>query len=251
MSPPDGIEIVVVDNASRDPASRELLDALQWTASEEGHRRLRVLRRPDNPGFGAGCNLGVAATEAETVLLLNPDASLSPADLLRLDTKLQEDPRRGAVGCRIVAPDGRSEPTWGPPPSLLGEIRWRRFWRAWEAREAWAVERCEARQGSERDGVPWLTAACLALRRSAFEEVGGFDERFFLYYEDVDLCCALRRAGWELHYTPEVECAHRRGASTGLRRDLRAIRRASQGLLFDKWRPAHERLLLRLAQLLV
>ena len=149
----------------------------------------------------------------------------------------------------MVAEDGASEPTWSPPLGFLSEMRRRRFWNAWEERQPTAVARAEAHQRTDLNDVPWLSAACLCLQRRAFEEVQGFDEGFFLYFEDADLCLRLRLRGWSLHYRSDLTCVHRRGLSTAGHPGLRAIRKASQRRYYRRWRPLWERILLRIVQL--
>lgn len=193
-----GHEVVVVDNGSRDGSQRAV-------AGRDG---VELLRLSVNMGFGAASNRGAAETRGEHLLLLNPDARLDPDCAERLSAALARDARRGAVAPRLRYPDGRRQFTWEPTPSLLGEALCK-LRNPFEAL-AWAHD--PVRRLVVALGDPgWLTAACLLVRRPAWDEVGGFDEDYFLYFEDADLCLRLRAAGWTLALVPEAGAAHVRG----------------------------------------
>lgn len=188
-------EVVVVDNDSPDAGG----DAARAAGA-------RVLHQP-NRGFGAGCNAGAAATTAPFVLFLNPDAVVRPGTLAGLRAHLQSHPRAALVASELRLPDGRPEPVARRRPSVL---------RA--ALEPGPAARLDQRSYSRRapDGGPvaWLSGACFLARRTAFEEVKGFDESFFLYGEDGDLGLRLVAAGWTNDWIPGFITDHRGGAST-------------------------------------
>ncbi len=199
-------DLVVVDNGSID-GSAEMVRA-EFPAA-----RLEVL--PENPGYGAAANRALAMTESNYLVLLNPDAFLSPGALAALSHHLDEHPRAGVVGPRLLNVDGSLQRSchpfprpWAPPlrrpplSSLVSRLGSMREW--WI--ETWSHDRVRR--------VPWVTGAALAIRREAFRQVGGFDERFHMYFEEVDLCYRLGKAGWETHFTPAAEVVHLVGAST-------------------------------------
>lgn len=197
--------LIVVDNASGDGSlaavRREFPDA-------------SVLAMPRNLGFAAAVNAGVQAGDAPFLLLLNNDARLQPAALATLMTALNESV--AAAGPRIEAPDGSVELTLGRTLGPLNDAFFKLLeglYRGGTGVAAGLVERFYSRPRRTRS----LSAACLLLRRDAFEAVGGLDERFFLYAEDVDLCRRLRQQGWQLRYVPDAVVVHERGASAVMR----------------------------------
>ena len=181
-----------------------------------------VVRDPSNPGFGAGHNGGVGRTTAPAVLLLNPDARLVPGAVARGLAVLDERPRVAAVQGVVLDADGggpeRSAGVALGPAHLWGRALRLRSLLGWGP-----VRRLAGRVPSLSDHVDRvpddvsevesLAATALLVRRSAFAEVGGFDERYFLYGEDVDLCRRLRGAGWTLVALPVPWATHRAGSS--------------------------------------
>ena len=236
---PGRFETLVVDNGSRD-GSAELV--------RERHPEARLMALPDNVGFGAAVNR--AAAEAlghlepsggsDALLLLNADAWLLPGALDALAARLASEPRLAWVAPRLSYPDGRRQFAWEPEVSLLGEAA-RKVRNRFEGRE-WShtlMPRVLAPLGPG-----WFTAACALVRLTAFREVGGFDERFFLYFEDTDLCLRLRRAGWRLAQERAAHVVHVSAGSGGGRAAARSYRQA-QLALYDKHRPRWEGAVLR------
>jgi GT2 family glycosyltransferase len=228
-APPAGLgRIFVVDNASTD-GSAALVRAT-WPD-------LRLIALERNVGFGAANNVAIRESGAELVLLLNSDAVAPPGSIDRLVNRLKET---GAVaaGPRLVDAEGRPEVSFGAMLSPWGELRQRLRVRA--ARRTgglarWYVERLLS---VERE-VDWVTGACLLARRDAVVSAGLFDERYFMYEEDVDLCAALRARGGRILYTPRAELIHRRGRSVhAAGSDLRALYNASHLRFYEKHRPS-------------
>jgi len=200
-------EVIVVDNASSDGSS----DAV------DGDPSVRVVRTGANLGYGAGANRGVDATDAELVLVSNPDVSVHPGVLVALAAAFAADPTLAIAGPRILASDGTRYPSARrfPTPgvavghSLLGVfLPGNRFSRRYRMADldpaATAV-------------VDWVSGACFMARRRALEELGGFDESYFMYFEDVDLCWRAHRAGWTVAYVPTAVVVHQQGVSTARR----------------------------------
>lgn len=231
------VDLTVVDNASGDGTAEAVKAAFP---------AVRLLENSANVGFARAVNQGVAAGSADTVLLLNPDARIGGAALERLRVTLGEDEARAAVGPRIRGREGGLELSAGRTMSLAGDVGIRvleALYAGGRGPVAPLVERAYARPRDVRS----LSAACLLLRRRALEAVGGLDERFFLYAEDVDLCLRLRAAGWRLRYEPRAEVTHVRGASG--RTEPEAVERAwraSQLALYRKHRSRVGLALLRL-----
>jgi GT2 family glycosyltransferase len=186
-------EIIVVDNGSTD-------------GSVEAARRfsgVRVIEAGANLGFARANNVGIRASSGVNLLLLNSDTVVSPGSLDRLLDELGGDPSVAVVGPRLVDGDGRAELSFGGMIGPLNELRQKRL-----ARSA-AVEQLTRR----RQYPDWVSGACLLVRRTDAAAVGGLDERFFMYTEDVDFCAAIRALGRRILFTPNVEVVHLRGRS--------------------------------------
>jgi N-acetylglucosaminyl-diphospho-decaprenol L-rhamnosyltransferase len=197
------VEIAVVDNASHDGSAE---------AVGERFPRVHLIVNRENVGFARACNQGAHATRAPLLLFLNPDATLLPGSLRALAALLDARPRVGVVGPRTRNQDGTIQVSTGPDLSLLSELRQRRRVRGVARREPAALAEAEALHGAERE-PDWVSGACLMIRREAFDAVSGFDERFFLYEEDADLCRRVRAAGWQVIFTPAAEARHALGRS--------------------------------------
>jgi N-acetylglucosaminyl-diphospho-decaprenol L-rhamnosyltransferase len=233
----DGIaEVVVVDNGSLDGSVRQLL---------RGFPDVEVLVTGRNLGYGAAANRGVAATTAPSVLVCNPDLEVRPGAVAALAGALEDDPECAVVGPLIRNPGGDRYPSARMFPSLAdaaGHALFglltpdNRFTRSYQK-----AHLDTATGGPEV--VDWVSGACFLVRRSAYEQIGGFDEAYFMYVEEVDLCWRLGRAGWRVVYLPTAEVTHLQGVSTNRhpyrmifehhRSLLRFASRSSQG-----WRRA-------------
>jgi N-acetylglucosaminyl-diphospho-decaprenol L-rhamnosyltransferase len=196
-----GLHVIVVDNACPE-RSPSLVSDLPLEIVEMGF----------NAGFGAGCNAGARRGRGKAILFLNPDARIAPTDVLRLARRLSRDSFAGACGPRITDASGRTSLTMRRLPRLKTAFAEAFFVHHLIPRAAWASE--IVRTGyDKRMAAEWLSGAVLCVRRAAFEQVEGFDERFFLYCEDTDLCFKLRRAGYHVWYEPSVFASHEGGAS--------------------------------------
>jgi GT2 family glycosyltransferase len=208
-------EVWIVDNLSPDD-SLEVLRRGIASCGFEG--RVRLLESPRNGGFGAGNNVALREALAlpnppEYVYLLNPDAKPDEDVLPRLVAFLDAHPRAGAVGTAIRNPDGTPHVSRFRFPSLLSEIE--SALALGLASRLLAEHRVpiEDQRGTER--VDWVSGASIALRTQALREIGLFDERFFLYFEEVDLCHRLHAGGWEVWMLADVSVGHVGGAATG------------------------------------
>lgn len=197
-------EIIVVDNAAAEP----------FPAEE--HPGIRTLRLANNRGYGYACNRGADAARGAFLLICNNDLELRGNPLAALTERCVRQPSVGAIGPMLRFPDGRFQLSWGSFPTLRSEFFERR--RQQQSREGGGrdLARREAASADPRP-VDWVTGACMLLPRQAWDSVGGFDERYFFYFEDVDLCMRLRRQGWDVLYDPSVEVLHHGGGSDPLR----------------------------------
>jgi GT2 family glycosyltransferase len=212
-----GVTVTVVDNASPDDALATIADL-----------PVQTIRAGRNGGFSSGCNLGAASGSGEYVLFLNPDAVLSPADLERLTAVLDRDDDTGLVGPRILGGHGELLLSRRRLPRLRSTFAQALFLHRVFPRATWADELVRDlaayETGSEAD---WVSGACMLVRRSAFEAIGGFDDGFFLYCEDTDLCVRLRAAGHSVRYEPSAVARHVEGSSAP-RSELLAIHACSR-----------------------
>ncbi|HWE81796.1 MAG TPA: glycosyltransferase family 2 protein [Gaiellaceae bacterium] len=198
--------IRVVDSGSSD-RSAELV--------EREFPSVELLTVP-NRGFGAAANRGIAAGDAAYVLLLNADTSCRPGAVDSLARYLAARPAVGLVGPRLVDPDGTLQPSC-----------FRFLTPAAAAVTMTGLSATTARLPVVRRAHPpswshdrprradWVKGAAIMFRREALTETGGFDESFFMYGEELDLCYRLRRQGWESHFTPSATVVHVDGASSG------------------------------------
>ena len=225
--PAASAEVVVVDNASTDGSHTQV-------AQFPG---VRLIRLAENTGFSAGNNAGIRASTGELLLLLNNDTEIGTGSLDTLVARLDADPRVGVVGPRLVNADGRTELSFGPMISPLGELRQKLVLSLYE-RQFGPVKRWIDRITRREQVVDWVSGACLLVRRTVAEDVGLLDERFFLYTEDVDFCASVRARGWQVLFTPATEIVHLRGRSraTAVRQSNAAYRR-SHLAFYEKHHP--------------
>lgn len=197
------IQVIVVDNASQD-RSLDVLSDLDVTAVPLTY----------NAGFSHGCNIGASQGHAPFVLFLNPDASIEWGSLRVLVDELEANATIGAVAPKIVGDDGQLHHSLRRFPRLRSTYGQALFLHRIFPGSRWTDEMIRDDEWYDRAGPQeWVSGACILVRREAFEEIGGFDEGFFLYCEDTDLCLRLQQAGHEVRYQPESELIHVGGAS--------------------------------------
>lgn len=200
------VEAWLVDNASADGSADVV--ARDFPA-------VHLIRNGENVGFARACNQALRQADARYYCLLNPDARLEPGALAVLVRFMEEHPSAGACGPALAHADGSLQPNGGPLPSLLGSFLYAMRLRnlnpaGYDRRFRWGREdfTADARVGQ-------VSGACLLVRAEAVRQVGLMDERFFLYYEEVDWCARFQQAGWEVWYVPEARVLHHWGHSTG------------------------------------
>lgn len=197
------LEIVVVDNASEDGTAALV---------RRDFPAVRLVEAGANLGFAKASNLGWRATSAPLVLFLNPDAEVLPGAVEALCAVLERRPEVGIVGPATRNPDGTAQVSFGPDLTPWKEWRQRRLVRGVAARDPAVLREVEALCAREHE-PDWVSGSCLMARRSLLERLSGFDEQFFLYEEDADLCLRARQAGTRVVFTPAARIVHRRGRS--------------------------------------
>ncbi len=212
-------DAVVVDNASTDGSD---LVVARFAP------RVSLIRNTDNVGFGRAVNQGMAATTGPLALLLNPDARLLPSAFVLLRAELIAHPDCAIAGPAVINDDGSTQGSARGDPNMLTGLFGRSTWLT-RLLPGTTLARRNVRvdvvpdRGEAGVDVDWVSGACMLLRRDVFVNVGGFDERFFLYWEDADLCRRIRAAGYRVRYRPDARVAHTVGRSSRTARAL-AIR---------------------------
>lgn len=199
------VQVVLADNGSTDGSP-------QAAAERPG---VRFVPTGGNLGYGGGANKGVAALPKEVgwVVVANPDIEWSPNALDILLEAAQRWPQGGSFGPLIHEPNGKVYPSARLLPSLGRGIGHGTLGKVWPANPWTKAYRQSDTTVTERT-AGWLSGSCLLLRREAFDDVKGFDERYFMYFEDVDLGDRIGRAGWQNVYVPTAEVMHIGGYST-------------------------------------
>jgi len=218
-------EVVLVDNASHDGTA---------DAVAHRHRWVRLVRSAQNLGFAAANNLAARQARGRVLLLLNPDALPERGCVARGLALMDLHPHVGLAGARLLAEDGATQPSARMFPTLAQEAivltglaarfpRSRLFGRL---DRTWA-------DPAQPAPVDWVPGAFALVRRSVFDDLGGFDERFFLYYEEVDLCRRIKAAGHRVQYWPQLRVRHIGGVSA---RTVAGATMARAGAQLTLWR---------------
>ena len=202
-------EGLVVDNASHDGSG---------AIAQEFAPAVTLVSNATNVGFGRAVNQALARARAPFVLIMNPDCRLQPGALAALEDELRRRPRCALVGPRILDPDGSVQGSARGDPDMLtgffGRSASLRRLLPWLAVSRGNVVDARVTGGGPSVVVDWLSGACVLARREALADVGGFDERYFLYWEDADLCRRLRARGHHVRYVPSAAAVHRVGHSS-------------------------------------
>lgn len=203
-------EAVVVDNASTDGSG---------AIAREFAPHVSLIENRENVGFGRGANQGISATRAPLVLIMNPDCRLVAGAVATLRAELNTHEYCAIAGPRILNPDGSVQGSARGDPDMFtglfgrsGSLTRLLPWLPVSRRNV--VSDAAIRSGHESVVVDWLSGACMLARRDALHKVHGFDERFFLYWEDADLCKRLRALGYHVRYVPGATAIHRVGHSS-------------------------------------
>jgi N-acetylglucosaminyl-diphospho-decaprenol L-rhamnosyltransferase len=201
---------VVVDNASSDGSEGAAASAAPW---------MRLVVNTENVGFGCGVNQGASQTTGALLLLLNPDACLLPGAIPLLCDELAAHPECGAVGPAVIDDDGRIQGSARGDPDMLTGLFGRSTWLSRRFPNLAVTRRNvipDGQSGGDAAGVEvdWVSGSCMLVRREAFDQVGGIDPGYFMYWEDADFCRRLRSAGWRVRYRPGARVAHTVGQSS-------------------------------------
>ncbi|WP_094028328.1 glycosyltransferase family 2 protein [Nocardia cerradoensis] len=197
---PYTVDVVGIDNVSTD-RSAEIVEEFGG----------RVIRNTRNVGLAAAINQGAAATDRQWILVANPDTKLTPGSIAALIETAKTDDRIGMIGPRILRLDGEPYPSGRRFPSLAVGIAHALLGGTWPNNPA--TRRYFGTPVTEVSDVDWISGCCMLFRREAFEAVGGFDDRYFLYFEETKMALDMHRGGWRVVLDPRVEIRHREGGS--------------------------------------
>jgi N-acetylglucosaminyl-diphospho-decaprenol L-rhamnosyltransferase len=198
-------EIVVVDNGSTD-GSKSVLTAADPEAV--------WVPAGGNLGYGRAANLGAGRAEGQVLLIGNPDIVARPGLAKTLLATLDAEPGAGVVGPRLLNTDGTVYPSARAFPSLVDAMGHGMLGLVWRGNPFSRRYKLLDWDHGQRRQVDWVSGACFVIRRQAWNDISGFDPRFFMYMEDVDLCWRAGQAGWKVFYEPAAEVTHIQGVST-------------------------------------
>ena len=219
--------ITVVDNASHDGTADYVRQ--RWPS-------VQVIEAGGNLGFAKANNLGIRATNSDYVLLMNPDTVATPGAVQALVRGLATRPDAAIAGARLVSDGGRPELSWGAALTPWTETRQMIVSRLYRRKIRSVVRKMEHLSRQARE-VDWVSGACMLIRRADLDAVGGLDERYFMYNEDVDLCVELKQRGRRVWYVPGAEVLHYRGKSAPTNPDLERRRQLSHVAYYEKHLP--------------
>jgi N-acetylglucosaminyl-diphospho-decaprenol L-rhamnosyltransferase len=197
--------IIIIDNASRDDSAAHL---------REHHPEVELMCSPRNIGFGRANNLALPGFDGEFLLLLNTDAFVAPESIQVALAHMAQHPRCGVLGVRLVGRDGSLQPSCRYFPTPLNQFAQRVGAYRWPLARLWGrpVDDMSWDHASERN-CDWVPGCFYLVRREVLEQVGLFDPRFFLYFEEVDHCRRVQAAGWTIDYCPHTQVVHIGGES--------------------------------------
>ena len=195
-------EIFVVDNDSVEPP-----EVPSW---------VHLIRNKENVGFAGANNRGIAASSGDTIVLTNPDTLVERDFFERLEAFVSENPKAGISGPRIVDSEGHLQLSARREISALSGFLGRTslLTRLFPKSSIVKSQFPAVTDQSHPTSVDWVSGACMVIRRDTLRDVGPLDERFFMYFEDADLCRRARAAGWLVYYLPHIEIVHQTGASS-------------------------------------
>jgi N-acetylglucosaminyl-diphospho-decaprenol L-rhamnosyltransferase len=198
----EDFEVVIVDNDRPEPPE------IPYPA--------RVIRNPANLGFAKACNQGIAASEGGLIVFANPDTIVKKDFFRRVEEVFDKNPLVGVAGPKVLNPDGRLQLTARRELSAVSSFvgRTSLLTQLFPKSQLVKSQFPAAIEVTRPTAVDWVAGACMVVRRRTLEEMGTLDERFFMYFEDADLCRRAREAGWFVYYLPEVEIVHHAGGSS-------------------------------------
>jgi GT2 family glycosyltransferase len=212
VSPPNGLEIIVVDNASTD-GSQSMVD--------EKYPQVRLLACTENRGFSAANNLGAAQANGRVLLFLNSDTVVNEEALIQPFNYLDAHETTGAITVRLIYPSGQRDPDnhRGFPTPWNALCHFSGLSRIFSESPRFNGYFQSYADFEQIHPVPVIAGSFMMIPRAVFDQLGGWDETYFFYGEDIDICYRIQQLGYEIIYYPHVEVLHYKGASSGLRKE--------------------------------
>jgi len=231
-------EIIIVNNSTEE-------DLLKLKSSVDSSFNLRIINN-ENTGYSKANNLGAEKAKGKYILFLNPD-TLIENDFLKQLVNHFENIKFGAVGLKVMYPDGTFQVSFGKEISVLNEYRNKKIEKLYSKGKLRKIYKLEKKYKTVRK-VDWVSGVALFIRKKVFEEVNGFDENYFLYYEDADLCKRLKNKGYENYFYPFSKIVHYKGEITNKEFFNNVYNRfkESQSFYYKKHKSFLQRLLVKL-----
>ena len=218
------MEVFVVDNDSHDGSASMV---------KNDFPSVMLITNHENLGFAAANNQAFALARGRYIILLNPDAYIRPLSLEHSIAFMDRTPMCGLCGGKIISPEGRLEPSARRFPSALSKLLTMSGLRGTFAHSP--IVNYHEFGGFAHDKpmeVDWVPGTFTIVRKKMLDEIGYFDERFYIYYEETDLCMRAKKAGWTIYFIPDAEVMHIGGASSKTRKDKTFDNKAAQVLIF-------------------
>lgn len=198
------VEVIVIDSASADGSGEMVLEEFPW---------VKLMACAENVGFPRGNNIGLAKAVGECLLLLNPDTVVVADALPVMVEYLRSNPDIGALGPQLLNPDGSVQSSRRRFPTTrtaFVESTWLEWMAPGLLRRYYALDLPDDATAD----VDWLTGACIMVPRKVYEDIGGMDEAYFMYSEELDWCRRIKESGWRVVYYPEAQVIHHVGKSS-------------------------------------
>ena len=192
-------ELIIVDNASTDETCGMI---------QRGFPDALLIQSPSNAGFARANNLGLRKARGDFVLLMNPDTLWKSGEVRKALQLLRDHPEIGGLGCRLVLEDGSWQKSHGHFPTLGRELKEAFYLPRLFPQRPWSKGMFTYQEREGPGVVDWVSATFFLSPRKVILDINGFDERYFMYYEDIDLSARLREKGKEIYYYPEIEVTH-------------------------------------------
>lgn len=222
-------EIIVVDNASKDGVEKMLA---------ANFPEIKLIMMESNRGYGGGNNAGIKQAQGKYILIVNPDVTVLPGSIEKMYNFMEQHPDFGIVAPQLLSPNGTIQRSCMRFPSFLTPI-YRRlaFLEKFSAvkKELARFEINDWDHNSSREVEDWVFGPCLMIRKKTLEEVGSFDERFLLFFEDTDLCRRFKLAGWKIYYLHDAKVVHLDERLSKKQEGLGALRNKTTWIHISSW----------------